>query len=145
MQAKRIQVNESNNGAGAQTNVFLQVPTTPREEANFHNIWASFSAEPQDADANSQGTWLIILQPQAQTVTPTFTDAVVNGESNNAIIVACGVYSASNQSPWTHSIQVKTSRNLRPGDALAAILVTTGITAGVSSNRVMLCAHTIRK
>ncbi len=145
MQAKRIQVNEINNGAGAQTTITLEIPTEPREEINMHNIWASVSVEPQDTDANAQGTWLLYVIRETETG-PTFTDVVVNGEAHNARIIACGVWSASNQSPYNSGpIHPETSRTLQAGDKLAITSVVTGITAGLASNRVMLCAHTTRK
>ncbi len=145
MQAKRINVFESNDGAGGTTIVTLIVPTDPREEVNFHNIWGSVSVEPQDAGANCQGTWLLMLIRENQTI-PTMTDAVVNGETNNATIIACGVFSASNESPYNSgAIHPETSRTLQPGDSLILQSVVTGITAGLASNRVMLCAHVTRK
>ncbi len=145
MQAKRILVNESNDPAGGQTTVSLEVPTDPREEVNFHNIWGSVSVEPQDTDANAQGTWVLMKIIDTQT-TPTMTDTIINNETNNAIIIACGVWSASNQSPYNSgAIHPETSRTLQAGDKLVLQSVVTGITAGLASNRVMLCAHVTRK
>jgi len=114
------------------------------EEVNFHNIWGSVSAEPENTDANAQGTWVLFIKRQ-NFATPTWVDSVTNLETNNAIIVACGVWSASNQTPFNHEIQVKTSRNLSPGDSLVLSSNSTGVSAGNVSNRVMLCAHTVRK
>jgi len=75
-----------------------------------------------------------------------WTDATTNSETNNAIIIACGVFSASNQSPWNSgAINPKTSRTLQAGDQLILSCTVTGITAGLASTRVMLCAHTTRK
>ncbi len=145
MQAKRINVGETNNGAGAQTAASLIAPTDPREEVNMHNIWGSVSVEPQDTDANAQGTWFLFLLRENATL-PTLTDVVVNGEVHNAVIIACGVWSASNQSPYNSGpIHPETSRTLSPGDTLTLISIVTGITAGLASNRVMLCAHVTRK
>ena len=145
MQAKRIQVAEANGGAGVATSVALNVPSDPREEINFHNIWASATGEPQDADANAQYTWVLFVLRVNQTL-PTFTDAVTNAEGNNPLIIACGVGSGSNQSPFNSGpISIKTSRTLQAGDALVMQLIATGLTAGLSSNRIMLCAHTTRK
>jgi len=145
MQAKRIQVNESNIGAGGQVVVALLTPTDPREEINFHNIWASASCEPQDTDANAQGTWVLLLLPENM-VGINFTDAVLNGETGNATIIACGIWSASNQTPWNSGpIHPETSRTLRPGDQLILTCHVEGLTAGLASTRVMLCAHTTRK
>ncbi len=146
MQAKRIQVNEDNVGVAGGVNVVLTVPSDPREEVNFHNIWIGAAAEPELADSNMQGTWVLFVQVDPAAALPVFTDAVVNLENNNNFIIACGVYSASNQSPWTlPPTQIKTSRNLGPGARLVMQLMNTGITSGNASVRVMLCAHTVRK
>ena len=144
MQAKRIQVFEANKAAGQAATVELKAPTDPREEINYHNIWGSFTVEPENADANAQGTWALYLLRDNATAS-TLTDVVVNGESNNAIIIACGVWGASNQSPYTGQVHPETSRTLQAGDALQLQCVVTGLTAGNASVRVMLCAHTTRK
>ncbi len=144
MQAKRIQVNEQNIGAGASVIVFLVVPDDPREQVNFHNIWVGVTMEPQDTDANAQLTWVLYVQ-RAGFAAPLFTDGNLNAETFNGTIIACGVGSCSNQSPFNLlPTQIKSSRNLQAGDSLQLQLVVTGITAGLASSRVMLCAHTVR-
>ncbi len=146
MQAKRIQVGEGNNGAGGRTAAVLTVPADPREEVNFHNIWGSVTVEPQDADANCQGTWVLLLIRDPATAIPVFTDAFMNLETINFDIIACGVFSASNQSPYNSGpIHPLSSRNLPAGGRLVLASTITGITAGTASNRMMLCAHTTRK
>ncbi len=145
MQAKRIQINEENDGVSGSTTVQIFAPTSPREEANFHNIWASVSVEPQDAAANAQGTWVLFILRENQTM-PTLTDSVINGETNNTNIIACGVWSAANEAPYNSgAIHPATSRTLQAGDSLVVQSVVTGITAGLASNRVMICAHVTRK
>ncbi len=145
MQAKRIQVFEGNDGAGGNTFTFLEAPTEPREEINFHNIWASVSVEPQDAAANCQGTWVLMINRE-NSIVANLTDVIVNNETNNADIIACGVYSASNETPYNSgAINPKTSRTLQAGDQLVIYCGVTGITAGLASVRVMICAHTTRK
>ena len=146
MQAKRIQVGEGNDGAAGRTSVILDVPTEPREEVNFHNIWIGVSVEPQNADANAQGTWVLEVIRDPGSPIPVYTDTFLNTEDRNALIVACGVWSASNQSPFNLTpTQIKTSRNIEAGGRLLLTSTVTGITAGTASNRVMLCAHVVRK
>ncbi len=145
MQPKRIQINEQNLGAGGQVDVELIVPDDPREEVNFHNIWIGATVEPQNAGANCQGSW-ILYKRNAGTGATIFTDSVVNNEQQNQLFVACGVFSASNESVWTlPPTTIKTSRNLGAGDRLTLSIIVTGITAGLASIRGMLCAHTVRK
>jgi len=145
MQAKRIQVAESNDGVGGVTNAILAAPTDIREEINFHNIWGSVAVEPQDAGANCQGTWVLLINRENATIF-TAIDTTINNETLNSIIIACGVFAASNESPYNSgAIHPATSRTLQAGDELVLHSVITGITAGLASNRVMLCAHTTRK
>ena len=146
MQAKRIVVGEGNDGAAGRTAAILSVPTDPREEVNFHNIWIGVSVEPQNADANAQGTWVLQVVRDVASPIPVYTDTFLNTEDQNAFIIACGVWSASNQSPFNLvPVQIKTSRNLEAGGRLMLTSTVTGITAGTASNRVMLCAHVTRK
>ncbi len=144
MQAKRIQVNEGNDGVAGRTFVVLTTPDSPREETNFHNIWGSVGVEPENTDANSQGTWVLGILRKGEVVA-VFTDAVINAEESNPDIIACGVSSSSNQSPFNIKVNPKTSRNIEPGGSLFLAHTTTGITAGTASTRVMLCAHVTRK
>ncbi len=143
MQAKRIQVNENNLGAGAGVNAEIEVPVSPREQVNFHNIWIGVTNEPQNAGANAQGTWLCYIRRE-NAPSIIFTDAVTNAETHNAIIIACGVWGASNESVYNFGTQIKTSRNLQAGDKLVITSTVTGVTAGLVSVRVMICAHTVR-
>jgi len=144
MQAKRIRVAEGNNPAGAATAVTVQVPASPKEEVNFHNIWMSVSVEPEGADVNAQGTWVLFFISDSAVGDPSFVDVTLNLETANAKIIACGVWSASNQSPYNYSTQIKTSRNVPAGGRLVLKNTVTGATSGNSSNRLMLCAHTVR-
>ena len=145
MQAKRIQVNEANTGAGGQVNVILEVPAEPREQVNFHNIWIGVTTEPQDADANAQGSWILYVLPDPATAIPAWSDGFINLETINIQIIACGVWFASNETPFTlPPTQVKTSRNVNAGGRLILTSHSAGVTAGLVSNRVMLCAHSVR-
>ena len=145
MQSKRIQVNEINLGAAGRVDVVLNVPSSPRESVNFHNIWIGATCEPQNAGANCQGSWILFFMRDPAAGIPAFTDVFMNLETLNATIVACGVFSASNESVWTlPPTQIKTSRTLEAGGRLILQCIVTGITAGLASTRVSLCAHTVR-
>ena len=146
MQAKRIVVNEANAPAGSGVSAVLSVPLEPREAVNFHNIWASCSIEPQDSNANCQGTWVLFYLRDPTSGLKNWTDSLINLETFNAFIIACGVFSASNESPYTQSnVHPLTSRTLEAGGRLVMSATITGITAGLASTRVMLCAHSTRK
>ncbi len=144
MQAKRIQVVHNDVALSATETLFLTAPSTPREEINYHNIWASINIEPENADANAQGWWILyILNENGQVVIP--SEVALNNEQSNKYIIACGSWGASNQTPFQITINPKTSRTLNPGDSLGLAINVRGITAGVASVVMSLCAHTTRK
>ncbi len=145
MQAKRIQVSESDLGAAGTQTTFLTVPDEPREEINFHNIHGSINCEPTSADANAQGNWALYIIPDGGSA-KTLSDSAINNEVDNPRIIATGVWGASNQSSYqSPDINPKTSRNLQSGDILALGVTVTGVTAGVVSTKIGLSAHTTRK
>ena len=144
MQAKRIQLGVGSPGAGVALIVRLDPPSEPRGEINYHNIWASACMEPLVADANAQGSWVLFTVRDAGIV-PTFTDALINAETNNAQIIACGVWCASNQAPVNIMINPKTSRTLNADDSLVLEIFVSGVTTGDVLSRLMLCAHVTRK
>ncbi len=145
MQAKRIQIKQIQKSAGQQTFVELIVPTDPREMVNFHNIWAQFSCESVVADANANGWWILYTNKENQTV-PTFTETILNNETNNVNIIACGTWMASNQSPHTSDpIHPMSSRNMNAGDQLILIVFVNGSSSGAVQINATLCAHTVRK
>ncbi len=146
MQAKRIQaINPLSFGAAGQANVILNVPTSPREAVNLHNIWASFSVEPETAGANAQGFWVLFeLEDIAQGV-PVWSLGFINGETRNMNIIACGVWGASNEKPFTKEIHPTTSRTLEAGARLILSVHAHGVTTGNLSVICSLCAHSTRK
>ncbi len=144
MQAKRIQVFEFDVGVDSLVEVILTPPTDPREEINYHNIWASLSVEPVVAGANAQGNWVLFVRRAGQ-ISVTFTDANINNETQNQFIIACGVWGAANEMPYNQVVNPKTSRTLAVGDQLVIQAVATGISSGNASVKLMLCAHTTRK
>ena len=148
MQAKRIQFGDNGGadlGVGGQANLSLQVPTDPREEVNFHNIWASFGMEPTTADANANGQWVLYIIPKSTSGAPVISISALNLEVFNFDIIACGTWTASNQTPFTMIINPKTSRTIEAGGRLTLSVRVEGATAGNVSPNLSLCAHTTRK
>ncbi len=146
MQAKRIQLTDATLAAGGQSNVILTVPDEPREAVNFHNIWAGFTVEPETAGANAQGIWVLYKIPLSTTPIPSISVANLNLEVFNFDIIACGVWGASNETPFTmEPIHPETSRTLNAGERLLLSVDVTGLTTGNASIISILCAHTTRK
>ncbi len=144
MQAKRIQTNHQDLGVAGQLDVELTAPVSPREEINYHNIWASFNTEPENADANAQGSYVLYVRKEGVGAT-TWSNTKINDEEQNPQIIACGAWGSSNQTPETITIHPSTSRTLQAGDKLVLSVHIHGITAGVCSIQAVICAHVTRK
>ncbi len=146
MQAKRIVMNHGDLSLNQQLSVSMFPPDEPREEINYHNIWASVTAEPEDAGANSSGVWVLWIKTDQTAADATFTLANLQAETFNQRIIACGAWAASNESPYSSGpIHPLTSRTLMVGEALKLSIIAHGQTIGDTSYNVLLCAHTTRK
>jgi len=112
-----------------------------RRSVNYHNIWWGMSVEPENADANATGRWILWIKKDATAADPTFSGANINAETFNQRIIACGVWAASNQSPYTMPAQhMNSSRTLLVGEELVITLQIQGISAGEITAHVILCA-----
>ena len=116
------------------------VGTILRRLVNYHNIWFGFSVEVEDAGANSAGKWILWLKNNVNDTDPAFSDTTIaSGDANN-LIIACGVWAASNETPYNFSSQLKSSRNLVANMELVLTVRTEGITAGQNTTKGILCA-----
>ena len=141
-QPKRIDVTEVNIGVAGSVRAGFGpgVGTILRRLVNYHNIWFGFSVEPQDADANAQGNWVLWLKPDVTQTDVFWTDLNINAQTTTQFIIACGVWGASNQAPFNFSSQLKSSRNLVANQELVLSIHQTGISAGLSSVKAIICA-----
>ncbi len=116
-----------------------------RQLMNYHNIWWGFTCEPVDASANAQGNWILWVKKNTNNADTSFTDTEINSGDSNMEIIACGVWGASNETPFTFSSQLKSSRNLVANQELVLSVLPTGITAGLVSIKCILCASITTK
>ena len=141
-QPKRIDVDASSIGVAGNA-VAKFGPGTGnilRRLVNYHNIWWGMAIEPQNADVNANGTWVLWLKPDVTQSDVVWSDANINAEDFSQMIIACGVWAASNQTPFNFASQLKTSRNLVANQQLVLSVHQVGITSGLSLVRVILCA-----
>ena len=139
---KRIDVNDTTFAVGATRRAGFGpgVGTILRRLTNYHNIWASFCVEPQDADANANGFWILWLKPDVAQTDPVFDSAEFNAGTKNMVIIACGCWTASNQTPFNKEIHLNSSRNLVANQELVLTVRQNGLTSGSSRVLIMLCA-----
>ena len=114
--------------------------TIIRRLTNYHNIWFGASVEPENTDANSNGTWVLWLKPDAAQADPAWTFANLSDGLLNMQVIACGTWAATNQTPWNFSSQLKTSRNLVANQELVMSVQQEGISAGNARVNIILCA-----
>ena len=141
-QPKRINVEIDSHAVNTQTSARFGpgTGTILRRLVNYHNIWFGFTAEPELADANAQGNWVLWQKSDTNTTDPVFTDLEINSGDINMVIIACGVFAASNQTPYTFSSQLKSSRNLVANQELVLTIHLTGVSSGSVSTKKILCA-----
>ncbi len=91
-----------------------------------------FGAEPQDADANANGTWVLWCIPDAVSAVPSSAIATLELEGSNPYIWAMGVWTASNQTPYTFpDATFGTTRNCPNGGRLVLSIRMEGVSAGL--------------
>ena len=140
---KRISINEDTATAGFDITARFGpgTGTILRRLVNYHNIWGSFSCEPITADANANGWWILWLKPDVTQTDPIWTETVINANDFNQMIIACGTWMASNQTPFTSDpIHLNSSRNLVANQELVLSVFVNGLTTGAIQINVMLCA-----
>ena len=106
--------------------------TIEAHKVNCSNIWAEFIAEPENMDANAWGTWALMNFDIDSTElgTPAIDGAFFNNREYNAMIIACGLWAGSNQSPAKVQIHPKTTRNIINQGRLELIVRNLGVSAG---------------
>jgi len=118
--------------------LLLTAIVTESNGINAHGMRCSFSVEPENADANANGTWQLWCMPDELAVVPSGTHSVLEQEGSNAFLWAVGTWAASNQSPYTKDIEIRTSRNCQNGARMVLQIWIEGVSAGsVRYNRIM--------
>ncbi len=130
----------STNAVGLNGSSSLQLVVPDGFKMNLHNVWWGMSIEPENADANAQGTWVLYLESDSTVgiFVPSITN--LNLENINFKIIACGTWMGSNQTPYNMSEHLGTSRNIRQNGRMVFVMRVNGITAGNARVVMSLCA-----
>ncbi len=140
---KRLNISSNAVGVAGQSNARFGPGTGSilRRLTNYHNIWGSVIAEPIDADANSHGVWVLWLKSNTNDADTVWSLGNVNSDNFNMQVIACGMWAASNQTPFnSEPIHLKSSRNLVANQELILSAHIFGQTAGLTRLVCMLCA-----
>ncbi len=136
----RISIVDETDAASGQTSARFGPATEVRRQVNYHNIWFGSTVEPETAGANAQIFWVLWIKKDATSSDPAWTVPNLAAETFNQRIIACGVGSAANESPWNFSSHLNSSRNLLPGEELVFTTRILGLSTGNASVVNILCA-----
>ncbi len=134
MQRKRIAHETQSQPAGFQDNVSITIVRS----CNAHNIIASFTIEPENADANATGKWVLSMRQDVTQPVLTISDANIEAETFNPSIIAIGTWGAANQAPFNKELRLGTSRNCVEGQIFDLIIRNDGVSAGNVRHRMIL-------
>ncbi len=139
---KRVQADSANVVLNGQTSSRFGpgTGTILRRLTNYHNIWFGFGVEPIDIDQNANGTWVLWHNQDATATDPDWTFTTLGDGTQNMRIIACGVWFASNQTPFNFSSQLKSSRNMVANNELVLTIRIVGTTATNNRVNTILCA-----
>ena len=129
MQRKRIHVISETKSTGGTTVLAATVDET--NGVNFHNVHFGVSVEPEVADANANGTWVLWCIPDAVSAVPGISVSLLEAEGSNPYLWAMGVWVAANQTGFNSLDNViRSSRNCPAGGRLVLSIRVEGVTSG---------------
>ena len=129
--------------SAAGTTVSLLYTIDESNGVNAHNVHVNFIVEPQDADANAHGAWVLWCIPDGASNQPPANLTSLEGELANQFIWAAGVWAASNQTPFVlGDTTFGTTRNCANGARLILAVSIDGLTAGLARVASMLTCNT---
>ena len=99
---------------------------------NIHGLRYCFSVEPEDADANCNGWWMLLCLPSDVMPTSVLPNTIgeLGAGDINPYVWGLGCFTASNQAPYHMEFTPSTSRTCQKGARLYACMVKEGISAG---------------
>ena len=129
-QRRRLDANSILRVVNQQAEVELTFNET--DVVNFHGIHYCFSLEPENADANANGFWVLYCLPasiiQTSDLPQGFTD--LDNEDFLPYVWGVGCWAASNQAPFHYEFAPSTSRNCQRGARVIGVISVEGISAG---------------
>ena len=132
----------SNSNIGDNTLDTVEITLDEGPSVNAHGLRYCFSIEPENADANANGWWVLYCLPSQVISEPDLpaTFAQLDNEDFLPYVWGIGCWTASNQAPYYYEFTPSTSRTCQKGARLLGVIVKTGISAGaVRINQTLTC------
>ena len=114
------------------------------QTVNLHGFRMEWILEPEDADANANGTWAVWVLPggviQNTDLPSTFGE--FGNEDFAPYLWGIGVWACSNQTPTTINFAPASTRNIQTGGRVVLQLFVNGLSAGLIRHRGVLTGFT---
>ncbi len=129
---RRLDAQSDQEGVNGQSAVQILLDEGP--SVNIHGIHLCFSIEPENADANANGFWILYCLPAG--VITNSTDLPANfadldNEDFLPYVWGVGCWTASNQAPFHYEFAPRTSRTCQKGARILSIVNVSGVSAGL--------------
>ncbi len=112
----------------------LQLDINEGIATNVHGLRYCFSIEPENADANANGWWVVFCLPaglvSANTDLPSTIGTLGDDTELSPYMWGLGCWTASNQAPYHGEFNPSTSRNCQRNARIVLYIVKEGISAG---------------
>ena len=137
-------ISDANPSLNSRTADDLVLELDESDAVNVHGLRYCFSIEPENADANANGFWIIYCFP-AGLIDATNADLPasfgdLDSKTFNPYVWGLGCWTASNQAPYHGEFNPRTSRTCQRGARILAYVCKTGISAGsVRINQTLTC------
>ncbi len=130
-QRRRLDAESIASGIGQ---TFAEIAFNETDAVNFHGMHYCFSIEPENADANANGFWVVYCLPgdviSSSDLPQSF--AQLDNEDFLPYVWGVGCWTASNQAPFHYEFAPSTSRNCQKQARILCVVAITGISAGLA-------------
>ena len=132
MNAQKRKIVTTTTTKAAATSLSLSMDLNDADAVNIHGVRACISIEPENQDANANGTWALYCIPGGviQDSDIPATIGTLGSEDSAPYLWGVGCWVASNQGPYNHEFAPKTSRNCQKGARLLLRVTFDGVSAG---------------
>ena len=129
-QRRRLEAETDSKAVNTRMNVTLTMDES--DAVNFHGMHYCFSIEPEVADANANGWWILYCLPsQVISVADLPTSfALLDNEDFLPYVWGVGCWTASNQAPFHYEFAPGTSRNCQKGARIIGQIGLEGVSSG---------------
>ena len=138
---RRIEVATGTSGVA---NLFVDIDFDKGQAVNIHGLRVEFITEPEDADANANGSWALWVLPGGVITNSDLPTSF--GEFGNEdfapYLWGMGVWASANQTPSHTLFAPSSTRNMQSGGRLVLEIGVNGVSGGLVRQRTIITCFT---